>query len=213
MKKILFFHLFLMYGICSSQPPNFGKINRDFIYISLFLSLLLFIYLFGKREQRNIEKQISELANNCEKRRKEFELIKTDEAIYKNSNLSNETANTILKKLVKFEKDQRFLKKDITLTWLASHLGTNTKYLSETIKIHKNKNFNGYINGLRINYITQKLYEDPQYRETKIVSMAKECGYASSQVFVTAFKKENGFSPSFFINNLNGNEIKNHNSN
>ncbi|WP_449399112.1 helix-turn-helix domain-containing protein [Chryseobacterium wanjuense] len=107
---------------------------------------------------------------------------------------------------MKFEKDQKFLKKDITLTWLASYLGTNTKYLSETIKTHKNKNFSSYINGLRINYITQKLYEDPQYRQSKIISLAKECGYASAQVFVIAFKKENGFSPSFFINNLNENK-------
>jgi len=116
--------------------------------------------------------------------------------------ISDDTVAVILKKIHKFESTEKFLRKDINLTWLSSHLNTNTKYLSEVIKFHSNKNFNNYINGLRIDYITKKLYEDPVYKEYKISYLSKECGFASPQVFVIAFKKEKNVTPSFFIEQL-----------
>lgn len=116
--------------------------------------------------------------------------------------ITDETSTAILKKLMRFESSDKYLRKDINLTWLANHLNTNTKYISEVIKIHRNKNFNNYINGLRIDYIIQKLSENPVYREYKITYLAEECGYASPQVFVIAFKKESGVTPSNFIEQL-----------
>lgn len=116
--------------------------------------------------------------------------------------ISEEMVSFILKKLAKFEDSGKFLRKDINLTWLSNHLNTNTKYISEVIKIHRNKNFNSYINGLRIQYITNKLISDPVYREYKISYLSEECGYASTQVFVIAFKKETGVTPSHFIDQL-----------
>lgn len=116
--------------------------------------------------------------------------------------ISEEMVSSILRKLVKFEDSGKFLRKDINLTWLSNHLNTNTKYISEVIKIHRNKNFNSYINGLRIQYITNKLISDPVYREYKISYLSEECGYASTQVFVIAFKKETGVTPSHFIDQL-----------
>lgn len=123
-------------------------------------------------------------------------LVKTTHSI------STETYNCILKKINKFEKSEKFLRKDINLTWLSNHLNTNTKYLSEVIKRHTGKNFNGYINGLRIRYIINKLTEIPVYRGYKISYLAEECGYASPQVFAIAFKKEMGMTPSHFIEQL-----------
>ncbi|OCW73497.1 transcriptional regulator [Elizabethkingia anophelis] len=84
-----------------------------------------------------------------------------------------------------------------------SHLfDTNPKYLSMFIKMHRERSFNSYINYLRINYITRKLCENPVYREYKISYLAEECGYASSQVFICAFRKEMGTTPILFISNL-----------
>lgn len=113
--------------------------------------------------------------------------------------ISAETYNSILKRISKFEKSEKFLRKDINLTWLSNHLNTNTKYLSEVIKSHTGKNFNGYINGLRIRYIINKLTEMPVYRDYKISYLAEECGYGSPQVFAIAFKRETGVTPSYFI--------------
>ncbi|MGG7438598.1 helix-turn-helix domain-containing protein [Chryseobacterium arthrosphaerae] len=117
--------------------------------------------------------------------------------------ISSETEKRILKKLETFENSEKFLKKGINIAYLSNLLSTNPKYLSEVIRNNKSQNFNAYINSLRINYIVHNLYNDPKYREYKISYLAEECGYASSQVFVIAFKKEKGVTPSYFINELN----------
>ncbi|UQB68842.1 helix-turn-helix domain-containing protein [Epilithonimonas zeae] len=132
----------------------------------------------------------------------------TDEFEASNKNLiSAETEARILRRLSAFEKSDKFLRKDFTVSHLATHLNTNSKYLAEIIKNNKSQNFSNYINNLRINYIVHKLYNDPKYREYKISYLAEECGYASPQVFVLAFKKINGVTPSYFIQSLKEDEV------
>lgn len=130
----------------------------------------------------------------------------------KNINIPHHISKSILLKLNKFEKSQKFIKKDISLSSLANDLNTNTRYLSEIIKQYKKKSYNNYINGLRIDYIKNKLIENPIYREYKISYLAEECGFSSREVFAVTFKKENGVTPSFFINNLNNNLIEDYSS-
>ncbi|PWN69409.1 hypothetical protein C1631_015265 [Chryseobacterium phosphatilyticum] len=127
----------------------------------------------------------------------------------KTSNLiiKNDTVNNILSKLKKIENSQKFIKKDFTLTFLASELNTNPRYLSEIIKQHKGKSYNNYINGLRIGYITNKLYKNPVYREYKISYLAEECGFTSREVFAVIFKKETGMTPSYFISQLKQEDV------
>jgi YesN/AraC family two-component response regulator len=103
--------------------------------------------------------------------------------------MPDETVKVLLQKLKRFETSERYLKNEVSLTWLANNLNTNTKYLSEIIKLYRDKNFADYVNGLRIDYIVHKLYNEPKYRQYKISSLAEECGFASSRVFVNAFKK------------------------
>lgn len=40
------------------------------------------------------------------------------------------------------------------------------------------------------------------YREFKINYLAEECGFSSSKVFLAAFKKTTGVTPSYYITNL-----------
>jgi len=125
--------------------------------------------------------------------------------------ISSETEARILKKLAAFEKSAKFLKKDLTISLLAAQLNTNSKYLSEIIKHHRSQNFSNYINHLKINFIVHKLYNEPNYREYKISYLAEVCGYASPQVFVIAFKKIYGVTPSYFIESLQEDHINNAN--
>ena len=154
---------------------------------------LLFAMIF------NFKKEASQIENTSSPPEKRDENDPVTKSTY---GISEEMTNFILKKLGKFEVSGKFLRKDINLTWLSNHFNTNSKYISEVIKVHRNKNFNSYINGLRIQYITNKLIEDPVYREYKISYLSEECGYASTQVFVIAFKKETGVTPSHFIDQL-----------
>ena len=87
----------------------------------------------------------------------------------------------------------------MSLGKLAAQLGTNTKYLSEVINRHKERNFNMYINELRIHYITEKLKSNPTYLNYKVSYLADECGFSSHSSFTTVFKTIVGVSPSTFV--------------
>lgn len=105
----------------------------------------------------------------------------------------------ILKKLGKFERKAKFNNKNISLSSLAVSLETNKKYLSQVINKSKNCDFNSYINGLRINYIVNKMRTDPNYLNYKLSYLAEECGFSSHSKFSAVFKTIIGVSPSDFI--------------
>lgn len=69
-------------------------------------------------------------------------------------------------------------------------------------KKNKNASFSGYINELRINYITNKLRSNPEYLTYKIAYLAEEFGYSSYNSFVSIFKQQTGLTPSRFIDYL-----------
>ncbi|WP_083988469.1 helix-turn-helix domain-containing protein [Chryseobacterium arthrosphaerae] len=155
--------------------------------------------LSGKRKYRKkYDQLISKL--NSENAVQESETEKKETAY--NYAIYSETEQKLLRKLQTFEASDKFLKPEISLNLLASQFKTNVTYLSKIINKSKNQNFNNYINSLRIHYITNKLYNEKKYREYKISYLAEECGYASTQVFVIAFKNEHGVTPSYFIKHL-----------
>ncbi|WP_053990622.1 AraC family transcriptional regulator [Mangrovimonas sp. TPBH4] len=116
--------------------------------------------------------------------------------------IPEETEKTILSKLKKFQNSRKFLSKDMSIAVLAGQFETNTKYLSEIINKHYNDNFNTFINKLRINYIIEKLKEDPNYINYKISVLAEECGFSSHSSFATVFKNIVGMPPATYINLL-----------
>ncbi len=120
----------------------------------------------------------------------------------KQSIIPEKSEQLLLKKLDKFEQSENYLNPKISLTILAKQLDTNTKYLSEVVNKNKDKNFNSYINELRINYILEKLKNETKYRNYKVASLAEECGYVSHSTFIAAFRSVTGISPVSFINFL-----------
>ena len=121
------------------------------------------------------------------------------EPIRKTTGIPEETERIILQKLINFEKGTKFTNPDMSIAFLASKFETNTKYLSEIINRHKGKNFNSYINELRINYIIEKLKSDPIYFSYKISYLAEESGFSSHSSFATVFKSVTGISPTRFM--------------
>ncbi|MBW7871493.1 MAG: helix-turn-helix domain-containing protein [Flavobacteriia bacterium] len=81
-------------------------------------------------------------------------------------------------------------------------LKTNTTYLSKVINSQKEKNFNSYLNGLRINYVINLLKKEPQYRHYTIQALAEICGYTNARQFSIAFYEETKLKPSYFLNQI-----------
>lgn len=105
----------------------------------------------------------------------------------------------ILEKLEKFESSNKFTNSKLSVASLAVMFKTNPTYLSETIKKHKEKNFNNYINDLRINYICKQILERPEFLNYKISYLAEYSGFSSHSSFTTVFKNVTGISPSAFL--------------
>jgi AraC-like DNA-binding protein len=105
----------------------------------------------------------------------------------------------LLRKLKSFEDKQEFTQKGLTISKLATQLGTNSNYLSQVINEYKKVNFNKYLSELRIHYITNLLFENKEYLKYNIETLAKECGIASRQNFSDLFYEVNGIRPTDFI--------------
>ena len=120
----------------------------------------------------------------------------------KSSLVSEETEQLLLQKLHRFEASQKFTNPDMSIAVLAAQFDTNTKYLSEVINRQKGKNFNSYINELRINYIIEKLKTDSVYFNYKVSYLAEESGFSSHSSFATVFKSVTGISPTKFMDYL-----------
>lgn len=183
---------------------EFHKDRRNIFFASGGIILLIIIAArqYNRYGRRKYHQKYDDLIDklNSEKTIQESDIEKK-ETVYNNT-IYSETEQKLLRKLEAFEASKKFLKRDISLNLLASQFKTNGTYLSQIINKSKTQNFNNYINSLRINYITNKLYNEKKYREYKISYLAEECGYASTQVFVNAFKNEHGVTPSYFIKHL-----------
>ena len=158
--------------------------------------------IFWRRKNKIHQKKYKELVTKLKNEKNEDYLVAFNNENKSSVTIPDETVRPLLQKLEKFEASKKYLKKEANLTWLAHHLNTNTKYLSEIIKTYRGKNFSNYINALRINYIIHQLYNEPKYRDYKISYLAEESGFATYKVFVTTFKNEHGVTPSYFIQKL-----------
>ncbi len=113
--------------------------------------------------------------------------------------INQNTFDHIIEGLKKLEEQEFYLKKECNLYNVAKKIKTNTSYLSKTINSHFQKNFNTYINDLRINYAIVRLKNDAKFRSYSIKSIAHELGYKSADSFSKYFKIHTGLLPSFYI--------------
>ncbi|NML70082.1 helix-turn-helix transcriptional regulator [Chryseobacterium sp. RP-3-3] len=165
------------------------------VLIGIFILITIFYYLNLKKQKKKFQNYIENL-NNSTSTPSEI-AIENLSAV--TPEINSELEIEILQKLKIFEKEEKFRDKEISLPALAALLNTNTNYLSRIINDHYSKNFNSYINELRINYITKKIAENPVYRNYKISFLAEDCGFVSHSAFSTKFKEITGISPSQFL--------------
>ncbi|RTY73071.1 AraC family transcriptional regulator [Flavobacterium sp. LS1P28] len=116
--------------------------------------------------------------------------------------INPELVIAILKNLEKFERNKKYLVKDMNLGKMASLLNTNTKYASKIIARYRDKGTVEYITYLKIEHIVELLKNENIYRNYKNKALADEAGFGSTQNFTRAFKNQTGLSPTYFINKL-----------
>ncbi|MBU2928614.1 helix-turn-helix domain-containing protein [Winogradskyella psychrotolerans] len=194
-----------LYTLLSDQDKDYyssqKETHNNYLYLliaGLLGAIVIGGYLVLKGQA--VKKRRKEIIKYLEiVRNKDIKSKPVKKAKPKRIPIPEETEQLILSKLKRFEASKKFLNKDISLAVLAGQFDTNTKYLSGVINKHYDDNFNTFINKLRVNYVIDKLKNDPHYINYKISFLAEESGYSSHSSFATVFKSIVGMSPVTFI--------------
>ncbi len=113
--------------------------------------------------------------------------------------INKPTVKHILKNLESFEKNKKFLRKNIRLVDIASEFSTNEKYLARAIKVKTGKIFNHYINDLRLAHLKDLINEDPSTTQKKVKDISNYLGYSSPEAFTAIFRERFGVPPSVYF--------------
>ncbi|MDP3680047.1 MAG: AraC family transcriptional regulator [Flavobacterium sp.] len=116
--------------------------------------------------------------------------------------INPELVVAILKNLEKFERNKKYLEKDMTLAKMAALLNTNMKYASKIIARYRDKGTVDYISHLKIDHIIELLKNENKYRNYTNKALGEESGFGSTQIFTRAFNNRTGLSPTYFISKL-----------
>lgn len=99
------------------------------------------------------------------------------------------------------DNEKAWLDPHLGILQVASMLNTNRTYLSKAINASLNMNFPNFINGYRIRESIRQITAGFTVGHTE-EALALKSGFANRTVFIAAFKKYTGVTPSFFIANF-----------
>ncbi|MCL1670847.1 helix-turn-helix domain-containing protein [Elizabethkingia ursingii] len=170
------------------------------ILLCIIVSVLVYNVWRYYQNEKKIKTKYRKLEDNLQHHEEEASLIPYENlSSQSKSTMSEDVYKDLQDKLEKFEKEKQFLEKGVTLNKLAGTFETNSTYLSQFINETKGMNFSRYLGILRINYITQLMYENEKYLNYTIQGLSDECGIASRQNFSDLFQEINGLRPTEFI--------------
>ncbi|MGB5943047.1 MAG: helix-turn-helix transcriptional regulator [Leeuwenhoekiella sp.] len=180
---------------------NANRKNTVIWIVSSILSIVLVAFGLVFRRSLVYEKRFETLVKENRGEIKNREALPNSSEEQKRF-LDDHLRFELLQKLNSFEREQLYLKRNLTLSNLAKKLQTNSSYLSQLINKEKNQNFSQYVKGLRIDYAINRLKTDRKWRKYTVESIAIETGFKSSSSFYKAFKKKTGITPSYFIEKI-----------
>lgn len=195
-----------------NEIENSLKFHQLFIIFIVILSFSVITFIFYRytRIQKEYKQRFREIisqknipavvtSNLDIISHQNFNQSKTENLYDKIPGLNASTINSILSKLNNFEAEHQFLNNQLSHKSLSEELGTNLSYLSKIINVYKQKNFNQYINDLRLDYIIEKLKTDEKYLAMDVKEIANLAGFTSAESFSDNFKRKFKIKPSLFI--------------
>ena len=170
---------------------------------SIIILVITYMLIANYKKQKRYKQKYEELITKAEEREKEPEQpIQTTKVITDELDINKDIVLKILKGLETFEKKEEYLGIGLTQSLLAEELDTNTTYLSKVINHYKGKNFNSYLNELRVNHAVSLLKNSPTHRRYTIKALAEELGFSNPRSFSDAFFSQTGIKPSYFIKQI-----------
>jgi len=172
----------------------------------IYITFVLFLIWLGFTGIRNFlftnPKVMDQAYYNAKEDTQKLEIPEKNEIRYKKSSLHPEQANEIHERMTTFLQTEKPYKDSaLNLDSLSELLEVHPNYLSEVINSMENKNFNEYINEMRIEEFIN-LATDPKNQRFTYLSIAYDCGFNSKASFHRNFKKIKGATPKEFLDNM-----------
>ncbi|MDD4747474.1 MAG: helix-turn-helix domain-containing protein [Salinivirgaceae bacterium] len=163
-----------------------------FIAISLFLLLLLLVYMFYARRLRHKNRILYEKIQNAQQA--EIKIEKTLEQAPENTLSKEQLLFRSLNKLL--TQKQLFINPKLGRKELADAIGTNVTYLADAIKeCAHGMTVSEYLNRVRLIYAGNVLVENP---DLPVDAVGDDCGFTSRSTFYRLFRDYYGMSPAEF---------------
>lgn len=180
------------------EKQNYWSLGAILLLILAVIGLIFIAWKLYQKEKL-IRKKYSELEERLQTHQPTPAVSYENIPQQSKAVISKDVFTDLSEKLKEFEDSKSFKEKGITLPQLAENFKTNTTYLSQYINDVKGMNFNKYLSTLRINYITERMYNDPKVLGYSVQGLADECGISSRQNFSDLFLEINGIRPIDFI--------------
>lgn len=175
--------------------------SRRYYILLISLSATLFFMTFKHlKNKRHYKQKFEDLMSLNAKEEKSIPINNNSNNI--ELDINPEVTTMILKNLEKFEKNKKYLEKEMNLLKIANQLNTNTKYASKIIYKYRSKKTIEYINDLKIDHIIGLLKNENKYRYYTNKALGEEAGFGSTQNFTRAFKNRTEISPTYFIQEI-----------
>lgn len=138
------------------------------IVIGVVIVLLLLIYCFYRLRKRHIGNE-------------DNPTLVIDE-----SEVLQPTNHVLMESICKLmEERQLFLNSDLKVSDVAVELQTNSRYISDCIKLGKNTTFKQFVNGYRVDYAKQLMRQNP---DMKLSVVGLKSGFSNEMTFYRTFK-------------------------
>ncbi|WP_160136969.1 helix-turn-helix domain-containing protein [Chryseobacterium sp. c4a] len=199
-----FDHHFYAYDKKFLRPTNAATILANFSLICLFIYYKLKInHLESKAFEYSIRSKM-----------KEKQKLKTNISLHTLQNvielpdkhksdlmIDHRKLESLFLELDKYMRSNNyFTNPSIKISDLCSELKTNINYLSRAIDHKGYKNFNQYLNSLRIDYV-KNLIEKSDLTKVTLMYIYTGAGFTSQATFNRVFKQFEGITPSEYITN------------
>ncbi|WP_295677696.1 helix-turn-helix domain-containing protein [uncultured Empedobacter sp.] len=180
------------------EKQNYWSLGAILLLILAIIGLIFIAWKLYQKEKL-IRKKYSELEERLQTHQPTTAVSYENIPQQSKAVISKDVFTDLAEKLKEFEDSKSFKEKGITLPQLAENFKTNTTYLSQYINDVMGVNFNKYISTLRINYVTDLMYNDAKVLSYSVQGLADECGISSRQNFSDLFLEINGIRPTDFI--------------
>ncbi|AZB22154.1 helix-turn-helix domain-containing protein [Kaistella haifensis] len=180
------------------EKQNYWSLGAILLLILAVIGLIFIAWKLYQKEKL-IRKKYSELEERLQTHQPTPAVSYENIPQQSKAVISKDVFTDLAEKLKEFEDTKSFKEKGITLPQLAENFKTNTTYLSQYINDVMGVNFNKYISTLKINYVTDLMYNDAKVLSYSVQGLADECGISSRQNFSDLFLEINGIRPTDFI--------------